>query len=65
MSGIDMTCFSCRHSQAEDYRGVTELVCTKRFRPANEVCEDFCYEPGSDEPENRRKRHQEAAGSIV
>lgn len=46
-SRSDLTCASCRYS-AWNKAG---LICTKQPRFAIKVCEQFEYEPGTDEKE--------------
>lgn len=47
------TCASCLHSRAQlslDAADI-DLMCSKSGEAATERCEDFTYEPGTDEHE--------------
>jgi hypothetical protein len=46
-SPSDLTCASCRYSAWHK----AGLICTKQPRFAIKVCEQFEYEPGTDEKE--------------
>lgn len=50
-----MTCLSCYHSLGCDECGSSAIYCTlkaKALRTPIDDCEDFMYEPGTDETES-------------
>lgn len=43
----EMTCYSCRYSEAIGFTG--DLICKLTDEQAETRCEQFEYEPGTDE----------------
>lgn len=58
---MTFTCHSCRWSAAD---AASVLFCQLRDEPCRQTCEDFEYEPGTDEDELRDVREPMAAGEA-
>lgn len=58
---MTFTCHSCRWSAAD---ASSVLFCQLRDERCAQTCEEFEYEPGTDEPELRDLRASVAAGEA-
>ena len=58
---MTFTCHSCRWSAAD---AASVLFCQLRDERCAQTCEDFEYEPGTDEPELRDVRASVAGGQA-
>ena len=50
----ELTCYSCRHSQSIGFTG--DLICNLTDEQADQRCEQFQYEAGTDEGERDEVR---------